>query len=145
MQNHRQNYSFVYSDFRREVYTQVSPRNVYWRDNLETLYYSFNTNCFERKARVRRSELNSWDKRSQLCEHKLNYFILYICKNGQTIIIAIFILHIRRGQILCFLIYVNCYIQAYILYIFPPNDVSALSWWWGFCESVTQRAMPAVV
>jgi hypothetical protein len=27
----------------------------------------------------------------------------------------------------------------------PPKGVSTLSWWWGLCDSVTQRAMPAVV
>jgi hypothetical protein len=28
---------------------------------------------------------------------------------------------------------------------FPPKGVSTLSWWWGLCNSVTRRAMPAVV
>jgi hypothetical protein len=26
----------------------------------------------------------------------------------------------------------------------PPKGVSTLSWWWGLCDSVTRRAMPAV-
>jgi hypothetical protein len=29
--------------------------------------------------------------------------------------------------------------------ILPPKCVSALSWWWGLLDSVTWRAMPAVV
>lgn len=27
----------------------------------------------------------------------------------------------------------------------PPKGVSTLSWWWGLRDSVTYRAMPAVV
>jgi hypothetical protein len=29
--------------------------------------------------------------------------------------------------------------------VYPPKGVSTLPWWWGLCDSVTRRAMPAVV